>query len=512
MRTWLEKHVPTSLDDFICYQDEMQQIRTWIENFKLNSNTSKKVLFLIGSSGIGKTKMCEVLLNEYNYRVMEYNSSELRSQKRITEVLEKSLTYRNVFEMMEEENKPVGILIDEIEGLIGTGDKGGFAEFLDILKSNMKYEEYLESLQNKKKGPKKKCESKFIRLVSPILCTSFESNEKKVQELKKYSQVITFQKPKYEDVNQLIDSIAEKENMFFTEESKQFLFQYMDGDIRKCIITMEQINKYFERKIIERPMRIERRHCDDIQRFLTQKDEDDTLLHEIQKVFERPQLSAESCDRIFQKECLLLPLVVYHNTVGCVKNTKMEIKETIGRYRNTLYHLCMHDRLQTKMFRTDDSHFEDNYDIASFYSMQCSNYYMQPLENGGMKYENTNLLNKISQMLVNRKLIQNARRSVQKLNVETDEILYIVHILSYFLGDLKNNMDLEETKLEEMKMKQNHELTTFMNQYGITMEDLENIMKIEKLNRVDIQVKKKKFTMKLKKEIETKLQDNLIDI
>jgi DNA repair ATPase RecN len=160
------------------------------------------------------------------------------------------------------------------------------------------------------------------------------------------------------------------------------------------------------------------------------------------------------------------------------------------------------------MFRTDDGSFEENYDIASFYSMKCSNYYMQPLQNHGMKYENTNLLNKISQMLVNRKLIQNARRSVQKLNVETDEILYIVHILSYFLGDLKNNMDMEESKIEDMKIKQNHELTTFINQYGITMEDLENIMKIEKLNRIDIPIKKKKFTMKLKKEIETKLQDN----
>jgi hypothetical protein len=268
------------------------------------------------------------------------------------------------------------------------------------------------------------------------------------------------------------------------------------------------MNKYFEKRIEERPMRIEMKHCNEIQRFLSQKDEDDTLLHEIEKIFERPQLSFETCERIFQKECLLLPLVVYHNTVGCVKNSKLEKKETIQRYRNTLHHLCLHDGLQTKMFRTDDGSFEENYDIASFYSMKCSNYYMQPLQNHGMKYENTNLLNKISQMLVNRKLIQNARRSVQKLNVETDEILYIVHILSYFLGDLKNNMDMEESKIEDMKIKQNHELTTFMNQYGITMEDLENIMKIEKLNRIDIPIKKKKFTMKLKKEIETKLQDN----
>jgi hypothetical protein len=118
-------------------------------------------------------------------------------------------------------------------------------------------------------------------------------------------------------------------------------------------------------------------------------------------------------------------------------------------------------------------------------------------------YENTNLLNKISQMLVNKKMLQNSRKSIQKLNIETDEVLYIVQILSYFMGDLKNQMNEENLDLSEIG--KSNELTTLMNKYGITMEDFENIMKIDKLNKVNHTSKKKKLTMKMKKEIEGQL-------
>jgi DNA repair ATPase RecN len=134
--------------------------------------------------------------------------------------------------------------------------------------------------------------------------------------------------------------------------------------------------------------------------------------------------------------------------------------------------------------------------------------YLQKLRNDDEKmfhftYENTNLLNKISQMLVNKKMLQNSRKSIQKMNVESDEVLYIVQILSHYLGDLKNHMEEEDIKLEGME--KSHELMEFMNKYGITMEDFENIMKIDKLNKVNHTSKKKKFTMKLKKEIEGQL-------
>jgi enolase len=54
--------------------------------------------------------------------------------------LKKALTYKNVIDMFNDGNKPIGILIDEIDTICKMSDKGGFSEFLNILKMNDKYE------------------------------------------------------------------------------------------------------------------------------------------------------------------------------------------------------------------------------------------------------------------------------------------------------------------------------------------------------------------------------------
>ncbi len=523
MNSWLDKYRPQQLDNFVCYEEEIKRIKSWIEDFKKDPHKSKKVLLLIGNTGIGKTRMCEVLLEEYGYRKIEYNSSEIRSQRKISDVLEKSLLYRNVFEMMDEENKPVGFLIDEIEGLIGTGDKGGFNEFLDLLKCNTKYEDYIENLNHKKKKSKKKnTDQKFIKIVSPLLCTSFDSNEKKLNELKKYSEVIYLQKPMKSSIYLLIDDLCKKEGIEIDEESKEFLVEYMNGDIRKMIITMEEYVNIEKNK--GKRVKIEIERLREIIKYLTEKDEDDHILNETARVLYQDDLSYTTCDRIFSKECLLMPLTVYQNTLSSVKNSKLDLTSKLENYSKSLESFSIHDTVQTDMFQFIE--WDELYDSACFYSMKLPNHYLTQLKAPKSKLENTNLLNKISQMLVNRKLVLNTKKSIHKLNMETDNILYIIHILSYFLGDLKNNMvfdsevststsvmiegENEEENIKEEKKKMDiednldYKLIEFMNMYHIDMEDLENIMKIEKLNK-GLQTKKKKFTMKMKKEIESNL-------
>ena len=58
-------------------------------------------------------------------------------------------------------------------------------------------------------------------------------------------------------------------------------------------------------------------------------------------------------------------------------------------------------------------------------------------------------------------------------------------------------------------LKNNSELITFMNSNCINIDDLENILKIEKLNQKN-EKRKKKFTLKLKKEISNYLITNVV--
>jgi hypothetical protein len=132
---------------------------------------------------------------------------------------------------------------------------------------------------------------------------------------------------------------------------------------------------------------------------------------------------------------------------------------------------------------------------------------------------------------MNKKMLGIAKESLYKLYFDTNQIIYLAEILLYYFNDFKNNIDdckdndkneeesddnNEDSDEEEDKKKKeenrigiknknyidnNSKLIQIMNYYHITLCDLENIFKVEKLNR-ELDKKTKKFTTKIKKKIE----------
>ena len=112
---WLELYKPKLLSDIKHNQDEIKKCIKWIDDYKKDSLSTKKVLFICGPVGCGKTLLGEILLKSYNYQKIELNSGDLRSQKKIGEFLKKALTYKNILDMFNNEKSPSGILMDEID-------------------------------------------------------------------------------------------------------------------------------------------------------------------------------------------------------------------------------------------------------------------------------------------------------------------------------------------------------------------------------------------------------------
>ena len=54
-----------------------------IQDYKNNIKGTKRSLFLYGDPGVGKTTIANILLKEYDFDVIEFNASEVRSQKLI---------------------------------------------------------------------------------------------------------------------------------------------------------------------------------------------------------------------------------------------------------------------------------------------------------------------------------------------------------------------------------------------------------------------------------------------
>ena len=503
---WLEKYKPKLLKDFLSNQSEIEKAINWIKNYKNDYLNTKKVLLIIGNSGTGKTLLAETILKEYDYTKIELNSTDVRSQKKISEFLKKSLTFKNVIDMFNNGNKPIGLLIDEIDTICKLSDKGGFSEFLSILKQNDKFETLKKNAHDKKKNKKTKVLIEdYIKLYNPIICTSNDINDKKINELKKYSEVICLKKFTYEDSIIIIDELYNDNKQNIEQNVKFDIFNYSQGDIRRLILTLEELHIFSYGKTLTKDI------FNIFKNTFVEKEEDIQLIESTKKLLSE-KLDFIQCQKLFQIDCLLIPLMIYHNSINYIKNTEDISKKKLNIYRNILNTLCVHDTIQTNIFEVQD--WDELHDISSFYGSVVPNYYFNQLKNKkNIDIEFTSLLNKISQMYVNKKLLNEAKFSIGKLNFDTDEIIYLTEIISNYFDDYKNfdnsnDESEDETDLIESNnlisfhkpLYNNSNLIKFMNKYHINIDGLENLLKIEKLNQIN-EKKKKKFTLKIKKEI-----------
>jgi len=510
---WLETYKPKILSEFKTNITEIKKAQNWIESYK-KKELVPKVLLIIGPTGIGKTILADIILKEYNYEKIELNSTDLRSQKKIGDFLKKSLTYKNVIDMFNDGNKPVGILLDEIDTICKLSDKGGFTEFLSILKQNEKYETLQKNKLDKKKVKKTKIlVDDYIKIYNPIICTSNDISDKKITELKKYSEVIYLETPTNEELICIMDDIYSKNNKKITNNVKVDIIEYSKRDIRRLIMILEDLF------IMSKDGTINKELFEQFKKAYCEKKEEIQLIDSTKSLIIK-KLSIKECELLFDIDCLLIPLMLYHNSINFIKNIDDTPKKKLSVYKNVLESLCIHDTIQTNIFEVQD--WDELYNFASLYGSYIPNYYMNELKSKKndkkIDIQFTSLLNKISQMYVNKKLLNSAKFSIGKINLDLDELIYLTQIMSEYFenykestnssNDQEDDEDNQENDLEDninytknSKIPYNDsKLIKFMNRYSINIDGLENILKIEKLNKIN-EKSKKKFTLKIKKEI-----------
>jgi hypothetical protein len=308
---------------------------------------------------------------------------------------------------------------------------------------------------------------------------------------------------------------------------------------------------------------------EEFKKCTSQKEESIQLL-DITKKLMVNKLDYETIQYYFDMDCMLIPLMIYHNSIDYIKGREDVFKKKLKSYKNVMKSLCTHDTIQTNIFEFQD--WDNLYDIAALYGSVLPNYHFCQLKNKKIvEVEFTTLLNKVSQMYINKKMLNTAKSSIIKLYFDCDQIIYLTEILLYYFDDFKktidnkelededgdkdqdedgnkeeqdgdegekekerrkkkkkkvgkekecedecededddtiinemNNLDIKENETIVSQKKTssyphaNHKLITFMNYYNIRLEDLENILKMDKLNKI-IEKRKNKFTTRIKK-------------
>ncbi|MFW9845116.1 MAG: replication factor C large subunit [Candidatus Thorarchaeota archaeon] len=204
---WPELHRPKSFVDLVGNIATIRALKAWIQSW-IDGTPSSNAALLIGPPGVGKTASVGALSNDYNLELVEFNSSDKRNKGSIENQVWKAATQQTL------DGRLRLLLLDEVDGLSGTSDRGGVGAILKIIEST----------------------------VHPIVMTANDPNSPRLNDLVKKCQVFSFAPLDLEDMVAVIKDIAVRHNAQFSDETLESIADKAGGDLRAAISDLETLS------------------------------------------------------------------------------------------------------------------------------------------------------------------------------------------------------------------------------------------------------------------------------
>jgi replication factor C large subunit len=124
---WPEKHRPRKLDGLVGNHETIRTLKSWVESW-ISRIPSKRAALLVGPPGTGKTASVGALASDLDMELVEFNSSDKRNKDSIETLVWRAASQQTL------DGRPRLILLDEVDGLSGTSDRGGVGAILKVIK------------------------------------------------------------------------------------------------------------------------------------------------------------------------------------------------------------------------------------------------------------------------------------------------------------------------------------------------------------------------------------------
>lgn len=456
---WCDKYKPRCLDDIFGNKENISQIKTWLENFRKKTEGTKMGLFISGPPGIGKTSLSHLILLEYDYEVIEYNASDVRSQKSVKESLNKVLNSTNISIMKGNSLKSIAVIMDEVDGM-SSGDRGGVSELVTIINPN--------------KG-KRKINKQDINYTNPIICISNNNTDKKLSDLRKNCQEITFTKPAQSDILRFAKKIIEKENINIEDSALLLLVNYSQNDFRRITYLLQDIHNTFYQKKIK---------LDDIEELInsfSQKKVDLSLFDATKKLFTKYKTLNETLS-LYESDRSLVSMMVHENFI--LNMSKKNIIEQLPNIYHVYHYMSLGDIVDRIIYNNQTWYLQDFNGVikCSYPSYKFNNILQNNKVLKNIKF--TSILSKSAIQFSNFKCIISIKH---KFKINKRYLYY----LTYPLLNILFTEDVADKKYQKS--------INLLKNYGFDINMIEKMVKISKLDgNIDF---KKLFTNRLKTKI-----------
>jgi len=205
---WPEKHRPRSTDQIVGNSEQISTMRAWILSWKARL-PDKRAILLIGPPGTGKTATIGALANDLDMEIVEFNSSDKRNKGSI-----ETLVWRAASQQTLDGRQRI-ILLDEVDGLSGTSDRGGVGAIIKVIKSS----------------------------VHPILMTANDPDSPRLKDLYKICHVYNFEPIDVEGMSEVLTRIAKQNKAEVSQDVIDQIIENCAGDLRAAISDLEAYAK-----------------------------------------------------------------------------------------------------------------------------------------------------------------------------------------------------------------------------------------------------------------------------
>lgn len=209
---WIIKYRPRRLADVVNQDNAKKQFIDWLESW-LKGRPSKKAVLLYGPAGCGKTSLVEAAAHEYGLELVEMNASDFRRKQDIERIAQTAARMRSLFA------RGKIILLDEVDGISGTADKGAIDAILHLIQT-----------------------SRY-----PIVMTANNPWDQKLRPLRDAAIMIPFKRLTERHVILVLKRICEAEKIECEDAALREICRRSEGDLRSAINDLQAIAEGYGR-------------------------------------------------------------------------------------------------------------------------------------------------------------------------------------------------------------------------------------------------------------------------
>lgn len=225
-QSWVRKYLPKKPEDILGQEEAVRALDHFITTFK---KQKKKAALLHGPPGAGKTSTVYTLAQKHNLEVVEINASDFRDAASVESLVGAASKQMSLF------SRGKIILVDEVDGLSGTKDRGGIQAVVKLIDTTS----------------------------FPIICTANNPWDSKFKSLRTACLLVPFEPLSASTASLVLKMICEKEGLAYEETALKTLVRKTSGDLRAAIndlqglsqltkkITLDALNSVDERNKIE---------------------------------------------------------------------------------------------------------------------------------------------------------------------------------------------------------------------------------------------------------------------